>query len=85
MKELCRELGNDEIIGRVPLWRDDWMLIQFGFRKMRTLRRSETRLSLGAPSQPNQDPCIHPLSPTRAAEQKWRASCWLWRRFSVGV
>ena len=23
MKELCRELGNDEIIGRVPLWRDD--------------------------------------------------------------
>ena len=23
MKELCRELGNDDIIGRVPLWRDD--------------------------------------------------------------
>jgi 5'-3' exonuclease len=23
LKELCRELGNDDIIGRVPLWRDD--------------------------------------------------------------
>jgi 5'-3' exonuclease len=23
LKELCRELGNDDIIGRVPLWRDE--------------------------------------------------------------
>jgi 5'-3' exonuclease len=23
LKELCREIGNDDIIGRVPLWRDD--------------------------------------------------------------
>jgi 5'-3' exonuclease len=23
LKDLCRELGNDDIIGRVPLWRDD--------------------------------------------------------------
>jgi 5'-3' exonuclease len=23
MKELCRELGNDDVIGRVPMWRDD--------------------------------------------------------------
>jgi 5'-3' exonuclease len=23
LKELCRELGNDDVIGRVPLWRDE--------------------------------------------------------------
>jgi 5'-3' exonuclease len=23
LKNLCRELGNDDIIGRVPLWRDE--------------------------------------------------------------
>jgi hypothetical protein len=23
LKELCRELGNDDIIGRVPQWRDE--------------------------------------------------------------
>ena len=23
LKDLCRELGNDDIIGRVPLWRDE--------------------------------------------------------------